>query len=649
MPVIGPNGRAIASYSPSVASNSNGRTSAGPRPLSTPTPVESAGTFDVTEYGATGNGTTNDTVAIRDALTAAETWADANTPSVATVYFPAGTYKHSPLTGDDEWENEVAFSSVFVVNTDNIKFLGDGAGTTTLAFYTLDGADPQTTWQVIGDGNAAPRIKRGGSFQLDNSVTRRQNITFEGLRFTGTSDPSDNATNGGQKYGCTVAASVFTRGGALDAPANDTILRFGNTSPPEVNDGTTPFYVINASGSTFQISTEQGGSALTIAADLGTSFNATDGYGWDWTNNAIRGAGADPLTITDCHFDRYRGETIYGGGDNARTVYISGTTLEYCSASTISTPSVVMSNSTVRYCYNAMECFARQAWHQISITDSTFTATAEKTYGEENGVAILGLPANGGITISGCSFSEWDQHILLSESATNVDIATNNFSGAGNFINITNVNLPEYQGDPLTYDDITIRNNTGTKSSAGGSFIGLTWGISLTQNNFKVYGNTLVNSGGKWARLITDSGNAPTGERDAYEVYSNTLDACDDGCTMTYDAPRAHWYSNTFGTRSNTPRDDLFTTADYAWSPTDDYSRVDNRASGDINVDLDAALQADMTLFPEGYTVEFYNGGPTHSLIIQANATWNTLSGNETVVAKSTVTFVVSGGKFVKQ
>jgi hypothetical protein len=609
--------------------------------------VDSAGVFNVVDYGATGNGTTNDTVAIRDALTAAETWADANTPSVATVYFPSGTYKHSPLTGDDEWENEVAFSSVFVVNTDNIKFLGDGAGTTTLAFYTLDGADPQTTWQVIGDGNAAPRIKRGGSFQLDNSVTRRENITFEGLRFTGTSDPSDNSASGGQKYGCTVAASVFTRGGALDAPANDTILRFGNTSPPEVNDGITPFYVINSSGSTFQISTEQGGSALTIAADLGTSFNATDGYGWDWTNNAIRGAGADPLTITDCHFDRYRGETIYGGGDNARTVYMSGTTIEYCPASAISTSSVIMDNCTIQYCYNAMECFARQSWHTLQIRNSTFTATAEKTYGEENGIALLGLPACGQLIVDNCTFSNWDQHILPSKYATDLVISNNNFSGAGNFIFVTYIS--SYAGDDGNYNGLKIFNNTGTKSAGNGTFITFQWGAEIEQNNCEIYNNTLVHTTDRWARLLADAATIPASGRTAYTIYNNALTECDDVCTMTYDSPRAVWSGNTFGTRSATPRDDLSTTADYTWSPTDDYSRVDNRASGDINVDLDAALQADMTLFPEGYTVEFYNGGPTHSLIIQANATWNTLSGNETVAAKSTVTFVVSGGKFVKQ
>ena len=46
--------------------------------------------FDVTDYGATGNGTTDDTSAIQLAITAAQTAAGSS--DGATVYFPAGKY-----------------------------------------------------------------------------------------------------------------------------------------------------------------------------------------------------------------------------------------------------------------------------------------------------------------------------------------------------------------------------------------------------------------------------------------------------------------------------------------------------------------------------------------------------------------------------
>ena len=45
----------------------------------------------------------DDTVAIRQAMAAAADWADANTPEVATIYFPAGTYAVAPRETDPGW------------------------------------------------------------------------------------------------------------------------------------------------------------------------------------------------------------------------------------------------------------------------------------------------------------------------------------------------------------------------------------------------------------------------------------------------------------------------------------------------------------------------------------------------------------------
>jgi hypothetical protein len=55
--------------------------------LGTASPASAAGTFNVRDYGATGNGSTNDAAAINSAVTAA------NGAGGGTVEFPSGTYK----------------------------------------------------------------------------------------------------------------------------------------------------------------------------------------------------------------------------------------------------------------------------------------------------------------------------------------------------------------------------------------------------------------------------------------------------------------------------------------------------------------------------------------------------------------------------
>ena len=66
--------------------------------------------YVVTDYGATGNGTTDDTLAIQKAINAAET------AGGGIVYFPTGTYIISAAPGN--------FG--LTVSASNIVFLGDG-------------------------------------------------------------------------------------------------------------------------------------------------------------------------------------------------------------------------------------------------------------------------------------------------------------------------------------------------------------------------------------------------------------------------------------------------------------------------------------------------------------------------------------------
>src|SRR5262245_59008644 len=57
-------------------------------PITQPPPVQATATVNVRDFGATGNGVTDDTQAIRNAIAAAKA-------SGQGVLFPAGTYLHT--------------------------------------------------------------------------------------------------------------------------------------------------------------------------------------------------------------------------------------------------------------------------------------------------------------------------------------------------------------------------------------------------------------------------------------------------------------------------------------------------------------------------------------------------------------------------
>lgn len=122
----------------------------------------SLGWINVKDYGATGNGITDDTAAVTRALTVAQTG--------DTVYFPKGTYRLSPLTITKAVRLSgygatiVAISAA--VDGAVFHFTGTtGAGTTTLTADAADGAHtltvaslssfPSETWFQMEDTSAA--------------------------------------------------------------------------------------------------------------------------------------------------------------------------------------------------------------------------------------------------------------------------------------------------------------------------------------------------------------------------------------------------------------------------------------------------------------------------------------------------------------
>jgi len=111
---------------------------------------------NVKDYGATGDGTTNDTVAIQAAI-------DAVT-SGGTVYFPAGTYRIARTLGtNDAWGIKITAS--------NVRLLGDSA---TLRRFNTDISTYALAYPILLVGTPD-----------NNSATQTENIVIDGLTFQG--------------------------------------------------------------------------------------------------------------------------------------------------------------------------------------------------------------------------------------------------------------------------------------------------------------------------------------------------------------------------------------------------------------------------------------------------------------------------------
>jgi fibronectin type 3 domain-containing protein len=157
--------------------------------------VAEATTLNVKDYGAIGDGVSDDTDAIRAALDEAQQLAR-GASSLVTLYFPAGTYAVAPKETDASWPTDQPY--IFKITTGNLELVGDGPDLSIISCYTLGLKDPETNWTVIGDGSEYFKIKRGGAFRVWNQFGNTiENLRFEGLRITGNTTATGNSAVGG--------------------------------------------------------------------------------------------------------------------------------------------------------------------------------------------------------------------------------------------------------------------------------------------------------------------------------------------------------------------------------------------------------------------------------------------------------------------
>jgi hypothetical protein len=157
-----------------------------PLPLG-PAPSPSPHVFNVMNYGALGNGKHDDTVAIRNAIAAAQA------AGGGTIYFPAGTYDVAPQATDAP----SLFPVIFPITSSNLTFEGAGPTQTILSGFMPGLQNPKTHWNVTGDSYV--KISRFGMFEINTTKATGpiSNVTFESMNIDGNTGYTGNFTVGG--------------------------------------------------------------------------------------------------------------------------------------------------------------------------------------------------------------------------------------------------------------------------------------------------------------------------------------------------------------------------------------------------------------------------------------------------------------------
>src|SRR5262245_45855111 len=163
--------------------------SLAPKGLESVTAMPNLPVFNVMDYGAKGDGATDDTVAIRSAINAAVAGGKGG-----IIFLPSGTYAVAPQAGDADLNTVQPV--IFDITSSNIVFMGEGANKTFLKGYMPGLQDPETHWTVNAPGSYFA-ISRFTMFYVDSSVRAVSNVEFRSLNIDGGAGYTGNALVGG--------------------------------------------------------------------------------------------------------------------------------------------------------------------------------------------------------------------------------------------------------------------------------------------------------------------------------------------------------------------------------------------------------------------------------------------------------------------
>jgi len=341
----------------------------------------------VKDFGATGDGSTNDTVAIQAAI-------DAVGAAGGTLWFPPGTYKIARNVGtNDHWGIKVPFSNVNLVGQD--------------AYFDRFNSDISTY------ALAYPLLFLGVP---DSNSTPVSNITVQGIFFNG------NNTNHG------------VDGSSLSD--NRYAIVFKNTSHTYVQN--CKFFEIDSGALWYQgpveydytnnvyYNTTKNYVSLIQACEFYTTPHNVPGRA---LVHALNVQGVDNCRVLDNYFswcdDCLSGETTYDGPlSNENDVYtptVSGWTL---GAVKRTGRDWVFSNNN---CYNSSEHAVYPAAVDVVIANNTFYSDATTLTRNTDVVKIRSRNA----TVTGNTIAGYGQGISVNDPSFNVTVSGNSIAILG--------------------------------------------------------------------------------------------------------------------------------------------------------------------------------------------------------------------------
>jgi parallel beta-helix repeat protein len=361
--------------------------------------------FNVKDYGATGDGVTNDTVAIQAAINAAGV-------SGGTVFFPSGTYMIARNVGtNDHWGIKVPFSNVNLVGQDTYfqRFNPD------ISTYAL----------------AYPLLFLGAP---DSNSTPVSNINVEGIFFNGnnTNHGVDGSSLNDNRYAIVLKNTSHTyvqncKFFELDSGA------LWYQSPAEYDYTNNVYY-----------NTTKNYISLIQACEFYVTPHAVAGRA---LVHAINAQGVDNCRILDNYFswcdDCLSGETTYDGPlsnqNDTYTPTVSGWTL---GAVQRTGRDWTFSNNN---CYNSTEHAVYPAAVDVVISNNTFYSDATTLTRNTDVIKIRSRNA----TVTGNTIAGYGQGISVNDPSFNVTVSGNSIAilgaaSAGGAIDVNSDGLAAY-------------------------------------------------------------------------------------------------------------------------------------------------------------------------------------------------------------
>jgi len=457
--------------------------------------------FDVTTYGAVGDGSNDDRAAIMAAIDAAGE-AAASDGEQKTVFLPAGEYKIvAPGT---------VHINVYFNVSGSWSLLGEDVSDSTAGIFHIYDSDPDTDTGLEGQRyiNRTQNlvyIKTEGQWADESSL-----IEGSGTLWTaGYEDPVDGTGSTGQYYiqyvMDTDPAIILSQShnnvtirGAGSGQTKITYRCWGDIAPDDYEVDVNGDIVRTAippieptaqgqvrTSRTFTIYFKSDGSHSTGTNISGIRIEDIEFYGgcpdngqgeryetfalaidqWDEQHKGIalgfdHDGDFDGIEITGCKLTSYKGEILYSGGSRDKEVSITNCEIAISNSSAISIGGqVTIDGCTIHDVVNGTENYNDGG--QFTVITNT------DIYDSEYGVVWLGADATAYLTITGCNIQgglvNGEAAVFISEFGQNVTIQNTTLkdSYAGVYLYYLNQGygvVPNFSN--LTLDTVTFEADT---------------------------------------------------------------------------------------------------------------------------------------------------------------------------------------------